>query len=144
MKVVTLAVLVLLLSALPTVAQTKHKPVGVHKVKTAIACPSGALHCASLSWTAPSGTITGYNVYRNATATACPAGVAVASTCSKVASNVTATTYIDSPLSASTTYFWVVTAVGSGGESITSNQFSATTGTDPAPSAPTGLTGSAQ
>jgi chitinase len=65
----------------------------------------------SLSWTAPSGTVTGYNVYENG---------------SNVAS-ATGTSTTVTGLTASTTYTFAVTAYNSAGESPQSNQVSATT-----------------
>lgn len=65
----------------------------------------------SLSWTAPSGTVTGYNVYSSG---------------SKVAS-ATGTSTTVTGLAASTTYTFAVTAYNSAGESPQSSQVSATT-----------------
>jgi chitinase len=65
----------------------------------------------SLSWTAPSGTVTGYHVMENG---------------SQVAS-VTATSATVTGLAASTTYAFTVIAYNSAGESPASNQVSATT-----------------
>lgn len=66
---------------------------------------------AGLSWSAVSGTVTGYNVYRN--------GTKVGTTSS--------TSYTDSGLSASTTYSYAVTAYNSAGESAKSATVQATT-----------------
>lgn len=78
----------------------------------------------SLAWNAPSGTVTGYNIYENG---------------SKVAS-VTSTSTTITGLAPSTTYTFTVTAYNSGGESPQSNAVQATTaGTSQGPSAPTGL-----
>jgi chitinase len=65
----------------------------------------------SLSWTAPSGTVSGYNVYQNGTRT----------------QSVTGTSATLTGLSPSTSYTYTVTAYNSGGESGHSNQVSATT-----------------
>jgi chitinase len=65
----------------------------------------------SLSWTAPSGTVTGYHVMENG---------------SQVAS-VTATSATVTGLAASTTYAFTVIAYNSAGQSPASNQVSATT-----------------
>lgn len=71
---------------------------------------------ASLSWTALSGA-TSYNVLKATTA----GGPYTA-----IASNITETAYTDSGLSNGTTYYYVVTAVNSAGESSYSNEASAT------------------
>ncbi len=65
----------------------------------------------SLSWTAPAGTVTGYNVYENGTK----------------ALSVTGTSATVSGLAASTTYSFAVTATNSAGESAKSGSVSATT-----------------
>lgn len=112
--------------------------------QTLTTCPSGALHCSLLTWTASVAdathdAVSGYNVYRATTSTAC--GVLTGAGCLKVGSvaapNVT---YTDSPLTAGQQYFYVVTATNSGGESTASNQVSVTPPAS-APNAPTGLTG---
>jgi Fibronectin type III domain/Carbohydrate binding domain/Glycosyl hydrolases family 18 len=66
---------------------------------------------ASLAWTAPAGTVTGYNVYENGT---------------KVFS-ATATSATVTGLAASTTYTFKVTATNSAGESAASGSVQATT-----------------
>jgi chitinase len=65
----------------------------------------------SLSWTAPSGTVTGYHVAENGS----------------VAATVTGTTATISGLAASTGYTFTVSAYNSAGTSAASNQVSATT-----------------
>src|SRR5215469_16681786 len=65
----------------------------------------------SLSWAAPAGTVTGYNVYENAA----------------LASSVTGTSATVTGLAASTTYSFAVTATNSAGESAMSGSVSATT-----------------
>jgi chitinase len=65
----------------------------------------------SLSWTAPSGTVTGYYVFRNGTQ----------------AATVTGTSTTVTGLAASTTYAFTVAAYNSGGQSPQSSQVSATT-----------------
>ncbi len=65
----------------------------------------------SLSWTAPSGTVTGYHVYENAT----------------LAASVTGTTATVTGLAAATTYSFTVTAYNSTGESAASGAVQATT-----------------
>jgi fibronectin type 3 domain-containing protein len=74
----------------------------------------------SLRWTASSGAI-GYNIYRSTTA----GGEGQ----TPVHTGITGTTFTDTGLSAGTAYFYVVTAVGIGGESTTSNEASAATPT---------------
>jgi chitinase len=84
---------------------------------TAPAAPSGLTvtgttsSSVSLSWTAPSGTVTGYDVAENG---------------SQVAT-VTGTTDTVTGLSASTGYTFTVSAYNSGGQSAASNSVSATT-----------------
>jgi hypothetical protein len=84
---------------------------------TAPAAPTGLTvtgttsSSVSLSWTAPAGTVTGYNVYENG---------------AKV-SSVTGTSTTVSGLAASTTFSFAVTATNSAGESAKSGSVSATT-----------------
>jgi len=84
---------------------------------TAPAAPTGlkvtgtTSSSVSLSWTAPAGTVTGYNVYENG---------------AKV-SSVTGTSTTVSGLAASTTFSFAVTATNSAGESAKSGSVSATT-----------------
>jgi cellulose 1,4-beta-cellobiosidase len=85
----------------------------------------------SLSWTASSGA-TSYNVKR-ATVSGGPY--------TTVATGVTVTNYTNTGLTNGTTYYYVVSAVNSVGESANSAQVSATpsTGGGTVPTAPTGL-----
>jgi fibronectin type 3 domain-containing protein len=108
---------------------------------TATATSSSAI---SLSWTAvtpPANcSISSYNVYRSTTS-----GF-TASSSNLIASGVTGTTYSNTGLAASTTYYYLVEAVDADGTSTSSSQASAET--SPAscttvPSAPTGLTATA-
>jgi len=69
---------------------------------------------AVLAWDAPTGTITGYNLYRSTTS-----GVF---TTKLNATPITALTYTDATVVAGTTYFYVVRAVNGTGESPNSNQ----------------------
>jgi chitinase len=84
---------------------------------TAPAAPTGLTvtgttsSSASLSWTAPSGTVTGYYVFKNGTQTA----------------SVTGTSTTVTGLAASTTYKFTVAAYNSAGQSSQSSQVSATT-----------------
>jgi hypothetical protein len=77
-------------------------------------------HSVALAWTAPTtgGTVTGYNAYRGTTK---GGPYTVQNT-----SAITGLTYSDTAnLVEGTTYFYVVTAVGPGGESVNSNEASA-------------------
>jgi hypothetical protein len=72
-------------------------------------------HSVSLSWTASTSTVTGYNIYRG-TQSGGPYAVLGAG-------NGTATTYSDSTVQGGQTYYYVVTAVdGASNESVFSNQ----------------------
>lgn len=74
----------------------------------------------TLSWTASTSTVAGYNVYRSATS-----GGPYAKDNGSV---VTGTAYTDGGLTACTAYFWVVRAIdGAGVESANSNETSAST-----------------
>lgn len=112
---------------IPSTPTTPAAPAGVAAV--------GAAGQVTISWTAVSNA-TSYNVYYATTS-----GVTTA-TGTKIA-NAT-TPYVQSGLSAGTTYYYVVTAVNSTGESVASTQVSATTSaavaTPAAPAAPTGVT----
>ena len=70
----------------------------------------------TLSWTASFGA-TSYNVYRSTTN---------GGPYTQIASGQTGTAYTDSGLNNGTTYYYVVTAVGTSGESSNSSQFGAT------------------
>ena len=76
----------------------------------------------NLSWTAStSSCAVSYNVFRSTTSGFTP------STSNRITSGVTGTTFSDTGLAGSTTYFYVVEATNSGGTSGPSNQASATT-----------------
>ncbi|MEW9699761.1 glycoside hydrolase family 48 protein [Paenibacillus sp. SI8] len=86
---------------------------------------------AALSWTASSGA-TSYNVKRAAT---------TGGPYTTVATGVTATSYANAGLTNGTTYYYVVSAVNSAGESVNSAQVSVTPVSGVVvPAAPTGLT----
>ncbi len=70
-----------------------------------------------LAWTAPSGIVASYNVYRGTTSD----GEAV----SPVATSVPGNTYADTSLTKGSTYYYKVTAVNSTGEGPASNEASA-------------------
>jgi chitinase len=78
---------------------------------TNLAVTAATSSSVSLSWTAPSGTVTGYDVAENGS----------------VAATVTGTTATISGLAASTAYTFSVSAYNSAGTSAASNQVSATT-----------------
>jgi hypothetical protein len=98
---------------------------------TAPSAPSGLTGTAAsssainLSWTADpapaSCTISGYNVYRSTTSGFTP------SSSNQIANSVTATSYSDTGLAASTTYYYVVEASDMAGTSSASAQANATT-----------------
>jgi fibronectin type 3 domain-containing protein len=77
-------------------------------------------HSVALTWTAPTGgsTVSGYNAYRGTTK---GGPYTVLNTAAVAVTNYTDT----SALVEGTTYFYVVTSVGPGGESVASNEASA-------------------
>ncbi|HKF50647.1 MAG TPA: cellulose binding domain-containing protein [Terracidiphilus sp.] len=79
----------------------------------------------NLSWTADTApancTISGYNVYRSTTSGFTP------SSSNQIASGVTATSYSDTGLAASTAYYYAIKAIDAAGSSNASAQASATT-----------------
>jgi glucosylceramidase len=87
----------------------------------------------SLSWSASSGA-TSYNVKRSTTS---------GGSYTTVQSGVTSTSFTNTGLTNGTTYYYVVTAVNSAGESGNSNQASATPAAATVPAAPTNLTAAA-
>jgi len=88
-----------------------------------------------LSWTAPVGGASTYNVFRSTTAGFVPA------LANRIATGVTTTSHLDSTVSTGTQYFYLVTGVNSQGEGPASNE--ATVTTLSVPGAPTGLAGAA-
>jgi len=105
--------------ALPPVASAPAAPTGV--------TATGGTNQVTLSWSAVSGA-TSYNVYYATTSGVTPATGTKMSTMS--------TSYMQMALTAGTTYYYVVTAVNSAGESAASAQVSATTAAAPAPTVP--------
>jgi fibronectin type 3 domain-containing protein len=76
-------------------------------------------YSTTLSWTASTSSVTGYNVYRGTTS-----GGPYTKLTASVDSN---TSYADNSVQAGLTYYYVVTSVNSSGaESVYSNQVSAT------------------
>lgn len=98
---------------------------------TVPSAPSGLVGTAAsssvinLSWTADTApancTISGYNIYRSTTSGFTP------SSSNEIASGVTATSYSNTGLAASTTYYYVIEATDTAGTSAASAQASATT-----------------
>jgi fibronectin type 3 domain-containing protein len=71
-----------------------------------------------LSWMAPSGSVTGYNVYRGTSSGG--------ESATPVASGVTTTAYADTAVTAGTKYYYKVAAVNANGQGPDSNEASAT------------------
>lgn len=104
--------LLLLVSVLPVGSQSQ-------SVTVSFGIQISPGHTATLSWQAPaSGTVLSYNIYRSLTS-----GSGFTTIGSVVAPTLN---YIDQGLVHGTTYYYVVTAVYSGGESGFSNQVSGT------------------
>jgi len=80
---------------------------------------SGSAHSVDLNWTASTSAVIGYNAYRSATSGGPYTRLN--------ATLVTLTSYTDSTVQSSQTYFYVVTAVDANNvESVFSNMVSAT------------------
>jgi fibronectin type 3 domain-containing protein len=104
-------------------------PQPIPPAPTGLAATPVSISQINLSWTASPGAIS-YNLKRSTSS----GGPYV-----DVATSVNVTSYADTGLTASTTYYYVVSAVNGSGESVASAQAGATTLTAP-PAAPTGLT----
>jgi len=90
-------------------------------------------HRVTLTWTASTDSVSGYNVYRGT--------VSGGPYTKQNSSVVTTTTFADTAVAAGTRYFYVATAVGAGGvESAYSNEASAVVPVNP----PAGLGATAQ
>jgi fibronectin type 3 domain-containing protein len=111
-------------------ATTAAPPLAVPAAPTGVTAAGGA-NQVSINWTAVSGA-TSYNIYWATTS-----GVTTAGT------KITTTTrpYIQSGLAASTTYYYIVTAVNAAGQSVASAQVSAATNAPVVtiPATPTGV-----
>jgi endoglucanase Acf2 len=88
---------------------------------TALTATAASSSQINLSWHASTTAGVTYNVHRGTTS-----GFTTTAT-NVIASGVTATTFSNTGLTASTTFFYVVTAINGSGESAPSNQASATT-----------------
>ena len=112
-------------------AITNAAPPAVPAAPTGVTATGGA-NQVSISWPAVSGA-TSYNIYWATTA-----GVTTAST--RITS--AASPYVQTGLAASTTYYYIVTAVNAAGQSVASAQISAATNAPVVtiPAAPTGVT----
>lgn len=84
-----------------------------------------AQHSVNLTWVAPTGTVTGYNVYRGSTSGGPYAAVNQAP--------VPALSYSDTTVLSGSTDYYVVTALNSAGESLKSTEVSAAIPADTAP-----------
>jgi hypothetical protein len=110
---------------------------------TATASPSGAITLGWMAVTPPANcSITSYSIYRSTSSGFTPSGSTLISS-----GAVTGTTYTNTDLAPSTTYYYVIEAVDAYGTSAASSQASAQTPKAPscaaAPSSPTGLTATA-
>lgn len=90
---------------------------------TALTATAASSTQISTHWTASSSSCSSmtYNIFRSTTAGFTP------SSNNQIAGGVTATSYSDTSLTPSTTYYYFIEAVGSGGTSAASNQANATT-----------------
>jgi hypothetical protein len=104
---------------------------------TALAATAASSSAINLSWTASTTSGVTYTLYRSTTS-----GF-TASSANQIATSVSALTYADGGLTASTTYYYLAKAVGSTGTSAASNQANATTQAPPPPNPPTALAATA-
>jgi hypothetical protein len=126
------------LSEFQVFAGTSTCTAGVPAAPTGLTATAISATQINLSWTASSTSVT-YSVFRSTTSGFTP------SAANQIASGLTGTTFSDTGLNASTTYFYVVQAVNCAG-TASSAQASATTPsscTAGVPAAPTGLTATA-
>lgn len=94
---------------------------------------TGAASSIGLTWTAPTGGATTYNVYRG-TATG-------AQNTTPLATGITAAAYTDSNVIFGTTYYYTVKAANTGGESVASTEVSASATGQPAPTSVAAVAG---
>jgi beta-glucanase (GH16 family) len=125
-------------SSAPSSQATATTPCAVPAAPTGLGATAASSSQINLSWTATTSSCSGitYNVFRSTTS-----GFTAGSG-NEIASGVTTTTYSNTGLTASTTYYYLVEAVDSGGTSGPSNQATATTPAPTcaaAPTAPSGL-----
>jgi fibronectin type 3 domain-containing protein len=113
----------------------------VPSAPTGLTATASSSSVIGLNWTAvtapPNCTISSYNVYRSTTSGFTP------SSSNLIVSGITGTSYSNTGLVASTTYYYIVEALDADGASAASAQASAETSPAPCttvPSAPTGLT----
>jgi large repetitive protein len=111
-------------------ATTAASPPPVPGAPTALTATGTTSTTVSLSWTAPSGSVTGYYVYENGSSTALGSSNVT----------ITGTTATVTGLTASTSYTFTVAAYNTGGTGAQSSSVSATTAASGVPGAPTGLT----
>jgi titin len=113
-------------------AAARPSNLAVPNAPTGLKATDAAANQITLSWTAPSGSVSGYNIYQGTssggeTTTPVNGSVLVSGTSTTVTVSTTGT------------YYFQVTAVNAAGQSSASNEASATAAAI-APSAPTGLT----
>lgn len=125
----------LMMLFLTAIAYAEQAPKSLKATVNVLAQVGGTTHSVTLSWVAPTsgGTVTSYNIWRSTAAGICKFSL-VSTTqtaptgCTKVG-NTTALTLVDSSSAVqaeNSTFFYVQTSVGPGGESANSNEASAT------------------